>query len=109
MRQCRQAGLGHAKVGPGCLFRFFLYCLLICLLFPLRIIPINFQLWGTRGYIPDSSPRGYVGLVESCIVSPKISIAELALYYILHELNKYTTVIDNILESYVGSMSRTDI
>ena len=34
---------------------------------------------GTRGYIPDTSPRGYVGLGESCIVLPKIGIAELVL------------------------------
>ena len=64
---------------------------------------------GTRGYIPDSSPRGCVGLVESCIVSPKIGITELALIYSLHGLNKYTTILDNILETFVGSMSRTDI
>ena len=34
---------------------------------------------GTRGYIPDISPRGYVGLGEACIVLPKIGIAELVL------------------------------
>ena len=57
---------------------------------------INRQLWGTRGQSPDISPRGYVGLVESCIVSPEISITELVSKYSLHGLNKYIATIGSI-------------
>ena len=77
VRDTRQAELEES--GPVCLFRFFLYCLLIsCYFFPPAVL-INHQLSVPRGYIPDISPRGYAGLEESCIVLPKIGIAELVL------------------------------
>ena len=56
-----------------------LYPTLISLLFRSSGCPNNPATLGTRGYIPDISPRGYVGLGESCIVLPKIGIVELVL------------------------------
>ena len=43
---------------------------------------LNDQLWGTRGQPPDSSPRDYVGITESCIVLKiNVSITELVSKY----------------------------
>ena len=67
------------KPAQAVFFPSFLYLTLIYLLFLSFQVTGKFPTLGTRGYIPDSSPRGYVGLVESCIVLPKIGITKLVL------------------------------
>ena len=47
--------MGYAKVGPGCLFRLFLYSLAYLLLFLPSSRTNKPPTLGTRGYIPDST------------------------------------------------------
>ena len=75
-------------------FPFMSYVIACC--FFLSLMPINYQLWDTRGHIPDISPRGYVGLVESCVVSPKNGIPELVSKYSLQGLTRHIAIIDGI-------------
>ena len=58
-------------------FRLFFIILLIYLLFLPSSCTNKSPTLGTRGYIPDISPRGYGGLAESRVVLPKTCIAEL--------------------------------
>ena len=104
------AGLGCACDGPGWLllafFMSLLYLLIFSSHFPLYDLTCVFyfdhEITNSEvpGVIPDISPRDYVGLVESCVGSPKfISTTELVSIYSQLGQCRHTTMVDSIITS----------